>query len=224
MLYAWYYGADPAEAIKWDFDDGTTQGWAAKTGNGWGGTFEVNLFPGHVTDGVWTIDVSPSMARDESPSPSVQVISPTIDYDSGLFDRVRARVRTVHHSPTVGSFSLTWTNEHNRTAPGRDPEKRSSSRFFLFGQGSFAYTTEWQEVAFALPESDGEVAPNDAKVWEGLLRDIRLSFHLDWGEIGGSRSADGLVGWFEIDWIELTGVEELLGGGISPAVGRVFPL
>ena len=211
-----------AEAMTWDFDDGTTQGWAAKTGNGWGGTFEVNLFPGQVTDGVWTIDVSPSMARDADPSPSVQVISPTIDYDSGLFDRVRARVRTVHHSPTVGSFSLTWTNEHNRTAPGRDPEKRSSSRFFLFGQGSFAYTTEWQEVAFALPESDGEVAPNDANVWEGLLRDIRLSFHLDWGEIGVSRSADGLVGWFEIDWIELTGVEELLGGELAPPSVEYF--
>ena len=32
-----------AEAMTWDFDDGTTQGWAAKTGNGWGGTFEFNL-------------------------------------------------------------------------------------------------------------------------------------------------------------------------------------
>ena len=35
-----------AEAMTWDFDDGTTQGWAAKTGNGWGGTFEFNLFDG----------------------------------------------------------------------------------------------------------------------------------------------------------------------------------
>ena len=205
-----------AEAIKWDFDDGTTQGWAARTGNGWGGTFEVNLFPGVIEDGVWTIDVSPSMARDAFPSPSVQVISPTIDYDSGLFDRVRARVRTIHHSPTVGSFSLTWTNEHNRTDPGQDPEKRSSSRFFLIGQSGFAYTTEWQEVEFTLPESDGEIAPHDAKVWEGLLQDIRLSFRLDWGEMGVSRPADELVGWFEIDWIELTGVEELLAGELAP--------
>ena len=141
-------------------------------------------FPGVIEDGVWTIDVSPSMARDAFPSPSVQVISPTIDYDSGLFDRVRARVRTIHHSPTVGSFSLTWTNEHNRTDPGQDPEKRSSSRFFLSGQSGFAYTTEWQEVEFTLPESDGEIAPHDAKVWEGLLQDIRLSFRLDWGEHG----------------------------------------
>ena len=211
-----------AEAIKWDFDDGTTQGWVAKTGNGWGGTFEANLFPGVVADGVWTIDVSPSMARDAYPSPSVQVISPTIDYDSGLFDRVRARIRTIHHSPTVGSFSLTWTNEHNRTAPGQDPEKRGSSRFFLSGHSGFAYTTEWQEVEVMLPEADGEIEPHDRKVWEGLLRDIRLSFHLEWGEMGVSRPADELVGWFEVDWIELTGVEELLLGELAPPSVEYF--
>ena len=211
-----------AEAMTWDFDDGTTQGWAAKTGNGWGGTFEFNLFPGVVADGVWTIDVSPSMAGDALPSPSVQVISPVIGHDSGLFDRVRARVRTVHHSPTVGSFSLTWTNEHNRTSPGLDPEQRSSSRFFLIGQSGFAYTTEWQEVELTLPAADGEIAPDDRKVWEGVLQDIRLSFHLDWGEMGVSRPVDELVRWLEIDWIELTGEEELLLGELAPPSVEYF--
>ena len=118
-----------AEAITWDFDDGTTQGWAAKQAGAAGGSAEVNLFPGEVTDGVWTIDVSPSVAGEADPSPSVQVISSTIGYDSGLFDRIRVRFRTVHHGPTVGSFWLSWTNEHNRTAPGQDPERRSSNRF-----------------------------------------------------------------------------------------------
>ena len=205
-----------AEAMTWDFDDGTTQGWAAKTGNGWGGTFEFNLFPGVVADGVWTIDVSPSMAGDPLPSPSVQVVSPIIGHDSGLFDRVRARVRTIHHGPTVGSFSLAWTNEHNRTAPGLDPEQRGRGRFFLIGQSGFSYTTEWQEVEFTLPEADGEIAPDDREVWEGLLQDIRLSFHLDWGERGVSRPVDELVRWLEIDWIELTGEEELLAGELAP--------
>ena len=211
-----------AEAMTWDFDDGTTQGWAAKTGNGWGGTFEFNLFPGVVADGVWTIDVSPSMAGDALPSPSVEVISPTIDYDSGLFDRVRARVRTIHHGPTVGSFSLAWTNEHNRTSPGLDPERRGRGRFFLIGQSGFGYTTEWQEVEFTLPESDGVIAPDDREVWEGLLQDIRLNFHLEWGEMGVSRPVDELVGWFEIDWIELTGEEELLAGELAPPSVEYF--
>ncbi len=211
-----------AEAMTWDFDDGTTQGWAAKEGAAAGGSSEVNLFPGQVTDGVWTIDVSPSVAGKKYPTPLVQVISPTIGYDSGLFDRIRVRLRTVHHRPTVGSFRLSWTNEHNRTAPGRDPADRFSNRFSLVGRVGFVYTTEWQEVEVTLPESDGEVAPNDREVWEGLLRDIRLHFSLDWGESDVPRSASEVVGWLELDWIELTGVEELLLGELAPPSVEYF--
>ena len=211
-----------AEALTWDFDDGTTQGWAAKQAGAAGGSAEVNLFPGEVTDGVWTIDVSPSVAGEEHPTPSVQLISSTIGYDSGLFDRIRVRFRTVHHGPTVGSFWLSWTNEHNRTAPGQDPERRSSNRFWLPGRVGFVYTTEWQEVEITLPVSDGEVAPDDREVWEGLLRDIRLGFSLDWGESDEPRSADEVVSWLEIDWIELTGVEELLGGELAPPLAEYF--
>ena len=120
-----------AEALMWDFDDGTTQGWAAKESGAAGGPAEFNLFPGQVADGVWTIDMSPSVAGEKYPTPSVQLVSPTIGYDSSLFDRVRVRLRTVHHRPTVGSFWLAWTNEHNRTAPGRDPADLFSNRFSL---------------------------------------------------------------------------------------------
>ena len=211
-----------AEAIRWDFDDGTTQGWAAKQSGAAGGPSEFNLFPGVVADGVWTIDVLPSVAGEEHPTPSVQLISSPIGYDSGLFDRVRVRFRTVHHRPTVGSFWLSWTNEHNRTRPGHDPEKQSSSRFSLHGHGGFVYTTEWQEVELTLPESDGEIYPGDREVWEGLLRDIRLNFSLDWGERGVSRSASEVVGWFEVDLIELTGVEELLAGELAPPFVEYF--
>ena len=211
-----------AEAITWDFDDGTTQGWAAKESGAVGGPAEFNLFPGQVKDGVWTIDMSPSVAGEKYPTPSVQLISPTIGYDSGLFDRVRVRLRTVHHRPTVGSFWLAWTNEHNRTAPGQDPADLFSNRFSLIGQVGFVYTTEWQEVEITLPESDGEVARGDREVWEGLLRDIRPGFSLDWGERGVSRSAAEVVGWLEIDWIELTGVEELLLGELAPPSVEYF--
>ena len=211
-----------AEALTWDFDDGTTQGWAAKQGAAAGGPSEFNLFPGEVTDGVWTIDVSPSVAGKKYPNPLVQVISSTIGYDSGLFDRIRVRLRTVHHRPTVGAFLLSWTNEHNRTAPGYDPASLFSNRFSLIGQAGIVYTTEWQEVEVTLPVSDGEVAPSDREVWEGLLRDIRLSFSLDWGERDVPRSAAEVVGWLEIDWIELTGVEELLAGELAPPSVEYF--
>ena len=130
------------------------------------------------------------------------MISPTIGHDSSLFDQIWVRFRTVHHSPTVGSFWLVWTNEHNFISPGEDPDNRSKSRFELSGPTDFVYTTEWQEVEFSF-------VGQDEVVWEGLLRDIRLNFVLAWNE-------DDVVGEIEIDWIELSGVEESLQGELPP--------
>ena len=198
--------SSPTAAIRWDFDDGTTQGWSAKRAATWGGSFESNLFPGVVEDGVWQIDVLPSVARQVYPAPSVEVISSTIGYDSSLFDRVKVRFRTVHHSPTLGYFTLQWTNEHNLVSPGG-----IESRFTLRGgQPNFVYTTEWQEVEFSL-------VGQDEIVWEGLLKDIRLSFGLDWIDITlPPRPVSDVVGVFELDWIELTGVEEMFQGELAP--------
>ena len=191
----------PATAIIWEFDDGTTQGWVAKETLTWGGPREFNQFPGVVEDGVWKIDVSPSVIEDRS-RPSVELISPTIGHDSSLFDQIWVRFRTVHHSPTVGSFSLTWTNEHNLMYPVWGQDDPPERLFRLSGQTDFVYTTDWQEVEFSFV---GE----DEVVWEGLLRDIRLNFFLD-------RNEDDVVGEIEIDWIELSGVEEFLQGELPP--------
>ena len=191
----------PATAIIWEFDDGTTQGWVAKETLTLGGPREFNQFPGVVEDGVWKIDVSSSVTGDWS-RPNVELISPTIGYDSGLFDQIWVRFRTVHHSPTVGSFSLTWTNEHNLMPLARDRDDLPERLFRLSGQTDFVYTTEWQEVEFSF-------VGQDEVVWEGLLRDIRLTFYLD-------RNEDDVVGEIEIDWIELSGFEELLQGELPP--------
>ena len=51
-----------------------------------------------------------------------------------------------------------------------------------------------------------EVSLDGQYGWEGLLKNIRLSFMLDFD------SDTEVVEAFEIDWIELTGVEELLQG------------
>ena len=199
-----------AEAVKWDFDDGTTQGWAAKTATAWGGSSEFHLFPGEVEDGVWRVNVSPSVARKRDISPNVALISSTIGYDSHLFDRVRVRFRTAHQRPTVGLVRLAWTNEHNLTAPGLDPEKRSKSRFTIHSMDDSAYTTtKWQEVEFTL-------SGRDEIVWEGLLRDIRLAFFFAQDETAEPQSVDELVGHLEIDWIELTGSEERSQGELAP--------
>ena len=191
----------PATAIIWEFDDGTTQGWVAKETLTWGGLREFNVFPGVVEDGVWKIDVSPSVTGDWS-RPNVELVSPTIGSDSGLFDQIWVRFRTVHHSPTVGSFSLTWTNEHNLMPLAGNRDDLPERLFRLSGQTDFVYTTDWQEVEFSF-------VGQDEVVWEGLLRDIRLNFVLD-------RNEDDVVGEIEIDWIELSGFEELLQGELPP--------
>ena len=191
-----------AEAIIWEFDDGTTQGWVAKEANIGGGTYEFNLFPGVVEDGVWRIEVDPSVTKGFDSRPSVELISPTIGYDSSLFDQVWVRFRTVHHSPTIGSFWLTWTNEHNLMPLAGDQDDLPERLFSLPGQRDFVYTTEWQEVEFSF-------VGQDEVMWEGLLRDIRLNFFLD-------RNGDDVVGEIEIDWIELSGFEEFLQGELPP--------
>ena len=112
----------------------------------------------------------------------------------------------MHDRPTVGRVRLAWTNELNLATPGRDPEPPESR--FAIPSIDLVYTTEWQEVEFAL-------SGQDEIVWAGLLRDIRLRFSLDRNEAEEPRSVDELVGHFEIDWIELTGPEERSQGELA---------
>ena len=209
----------PAGAVRWEFDDGTTQGWSATEGLiGGGGPRETNLFPSVVEDGVWRIAVDSASTRGSDSRADFKLISPTIGYNSDLFDRVRIRCRTVHDHPTVGHFSVAWTNEHNALASGSDPEDPllSSSRFATPVQ-DLVYTTEWQEIVLPL-------AGQDETIWEGLLKDIRLRFFLD-TEVNPWSAADVVeIEWFEVDWIELTGVEELLQGELPPPPVEYFRL
>ena len=186
----------PADAIKWDFDDGTTQGWTAKEIHTLGGTREFSQFPGVVEDGVWRISVSPSVIGNLSTSgrSSVEVISSTIGYDSGLFDQVRIRFRTVYDRPTEGSLWMAWENSSGYKNPIVDEEPFEDSLL-----QRTVYTTEWQEVLLSLAGQYG---------WEGLLKNIRLGFLLDFDS--------GDVESFDIDWIELTGVEEQIEGELPP--------
>ena len=195
----------PAAAITWEFDDGTAQGWSAKEAGMWGGERELHLFPGEVEDGVWRITVAPSVTKSFRPWPDVTLVSPTIGYDSGLFDQVRVRFRIIHDRPTVGRFDpcIEWTNEHNAMlSPAQREWFKTTSR------GARVYTTEWQEVVFSLVGQDD---------WKGWLKDIRLSFSLDDGEPSAET-----VRWFEIDWIELTGEEERSQGELPPPSVEYF--
>ena len=187
--------SSPAEAIKWDFDDGTTQGWTPKEALIWGGTREFNQFPGVVDDGVWRIRVDPSATKSLYASRSgVEVVSSTIGYDSGLFDQVRIRFRTVHDRPTEGVFSIAWKNSSDFNLHA-DPEDLTSFINPNLLQ-EIVYTTEWQEMVVSLAGQAG---------WQGLLKDIQLRF-----------VSFEVIESFEIDWIELTGVEEMIQGERPP--------
>ena len=184
-----------AGAIRWEFDDGTTQGWTAKEALVLGGTREFHQFPGAVDEGVWRIRVDPAVTNSFDPSqPSVEVVSSTIGHDSGLFDRVRLRCRTVHDRPTEGTFTMEWDSGSGHVFLLDDISDRVPIQ-------QVVYTTEWQEVEVSL---EGQVG------WEGLLRNLRFSFMLGFG------LDTEVVEAFEIDWIELTGVEEVLQGELPP--------
>ena len=190
-----------AEAIRWNFDDGTTQGWTTKEALILDSTREFNQFPGQVEDSVWRIRVDPSTTKSLRSQPGIEVVSSTIGYDSGLFDQVRVRFRTIHDRPTEGSVWIEWEN---------------SSGFFdalslqqFFSLQHIVYTTEWQEVVFSLAGQEG---------WEGSLKNIQLSFILDFDKDVEA----GVVESFEIDWIELTGVEELIEGELPPPPVEYF--
>ena len=194
-----------AEAIKWDFDDGTTQGWTTKEALVWGGTREFHQFPGVVEDGVWRIRVDPAFTQSlYASNPGVEVISSTIGYDSGLFDQVRIRFRTIHDRPTEGAFWIEWENAsgfYSNLDIDVGPEEITMEQL--------VYTTEWQEMVLSLAGHSR---------WEGLLKNIRLGFVLDFGE----DTEPGVVEAFEIDWIELTGVEELIEGELPPPLVEYY--
>ncbi len=176
------------EAIKWDFDDGTTQGWTVKEAFIRGGTREFYQFPGSVDNGVWRIKFDSDAIMSDSQA-GVQVISSPIGYDSALFDQVRVRFRSVHDRPTEGALWLEWENDAGFFDRVIENFSESLSQRLI-------YTTEWQEVVLSLASQDH---------WAGLVKNIHLSFnHFEYVEA------------FEIDWIELTGVAEMIEGELPP--------
>ena len=184
-------------ALTWDFDEDTTWGWAAQESPAVsiGGRFIATTVRSEVADGVWRI----ASARG-SRLPSIQLLSPLIGEDSALFDRVTLRLRTIYHSPTEGGIQMWWFNaEHKRLREMRERPVLSS-----FVEGFLSvFTTDWQELTIALDR--------EGLVWQDSLFYFELFLSLN-------RRAEGPEDFpdLEVDWIQLTGAEELLLGELPP--------
>ena len=185
-----------AFALTWDFADGSTWGWTA-----WEGDYSRrgNKEPlkSEIVDGVWRIaPVSGLGIR-----PAVQLRSPLIGKDSALFDRLTLRLRIIHHSPTEGQqFSMRWSN-----AVSRLPDSG------INGLGhTQSYPIEWEEITIDLRALATD--PNRAISWQDTL----FNFQIDMLLYRDSQDVDNHPKFLELDWIQLTGAEELAQGELSP--------
>ena len=234
-----------ADAITWEFDAaGDAQGWTARESYSTKAlTSTLAHLPSEVSDGVWRIDMVPF---EHGRNPSLQVVSPFIGQDSGLFDRVEVRLRVVHTAPFLGGSSFHWTNGHNQLTPGWMSREQHDQNTYFWVEQWHVYTTDWQEIMYAPLETGTFESPVGRRrdiVWEGALDDIRIDlqlYPLDPDNVLNAavgagdnlvKSAAEVPSAVEIDWIRLTGVEELIEGELPPpavalstSFGRLFNL
>ena len=201
VLFAMLLVAAPhgAFALTWDFDDGSTWGWTAREG-GHSNVTRINRDPlqSEVVDGVWRIAPVPGRR------PTVRLRSPLIGEDSALFDRLTLRLRLIHHSPTEELFVMNWSNAEKRRLPASGTKR-------VFGMGrQQSYPLEWEEITIDLRALATD--PERAITWQDTL----FNFDIDMLLYRDSQDVDNHPKFLEIDWIQLTGAEELAQGELSP--------
>ena len=185
-------------ALTWDFAEETTWGWAAQ--ESWmvriGGTATATTVRSEVADGVWRIAPAPG-----SRSPSIQLLSPLIGEDSALFDHLTLRLRTIYHSPTEGGFWMWWFNSESRRR--HKMFERGNRGFYVDLRPRPVFTTDWQDLTVDLDQ--------EGFVWQDSLFYLEIHLFLN-GYAKGPEDFPDL----EVDWIQLTGAEELLLGELEP--------
>ena len=199
VLFAMLLVAAPhgAFALTWDFADGSTWGWTAREGFHSNTRGSLEPLQSEVVDGVWRIAPVPGRR------PTVQLRSPLIGQDSALFDRLTLRLRLIHHSPTEEQFSMIWSNAVSH------PDSDTKGVFSTGRQQS--YPLEWEDITLdlrALAEADTE--------WAITWQDTLFNFFIDMLLYRDSQDVDNHPKFLEIDWIQLTGAEELAQGELVP--------
>ena len=182
-------------ALTWDFAEDTTWGWAAHERAANPGT--TTTVRSEVADGVWRIAPAPGSVR-----PNIQLLSPWIGEDSALFDHLTLRLRTIHHSPTEGGLRMQWFNSEHRRR--REMFELRRKGFYVDLRPRPVFTTEWQEITIALDQA--------GLVWQDSL----FYFEIHLGLNLYAKGPEDFPDFVEVDWIQLTGAEELLLGELSP--------
>ena len=184
-----------AFALTWDFADGSTWGWTA-----WESSSYTNRsgspLQTEVVDGIWRIAPVPGRR------PTVQLRAPLIGQDSALFDRLTLRLRLIHHSPTEGPFSMRWSNAEKKRHP--------KAGLIITGRNLQPYPIEWEEITVDLRALAAD--PEREIIWQDTLYTIRIDMML----YRDTQDTDNHPKFLEIDWIQLTGAEELSQGELSP--------
>ena len=199
VLFAMLLVAAPcgAFALTWDFDDGSTYGWTARESTIYSNELGSNdPLQTEIVNGVWRIAPVPGRR------PTVQLRAPLIGQDSALFDRITLRLRLIHHSPTEGPFSMFWSNAEKR----RHPKAGLSAA----GIDRQPYPIEWEEITLELRALAAD--PELEIIWQDTLYTIRIDMML----YRDSQDIDNHPKFLEIDWIQLTGAEEVAQGELSP--------
>ena len=175
-----------AVALRWDFADSTTHGWIARQSS----AFSSDPLQSEIVDGVWRIAPVPGQR------PTVSLRSPLIGKDSALFDRLTLRLRLIHHSPTEhGELQLGWSNAEDRNQ---------------WTSHIQPYPIEWEEITLDLRAL---AADSQQKVtWQDTLFNFSIYMIL----YRDSQDLENHPKLLEVDWIRLTGAEELAQGELSP--------
>ena len=199
-------------ALTWDFDDGTTWGWTARESFIGSYTGSTTVYS-EVEDGVWRIAPVPNGLR-----PAITLLSPLIGEESDLFDWVTIRLRIIHDHPTEGSFLMTWTNTEYRRLKKEAPSE--SIRLGFYTGNSQLYPTEWENITIDIRalEAAAEADPEAEITWQDTLLHFQFDLdllHIDDVYVYDLKPADRPA-FVEVDWIQLTGAEELLLGELQP--------
>ena len=208
-----------ALALTWDFDEGTTWGWTAHESvlANDGGVSPTTVYS-EVEAGVWRIAPVPVAQR-----PAISLLSPLIREDSALFDWVTLRLRIIHDRPTWGDLLMGWSNVESRRRHQETRQGALSSRSGFYTGRLQLYPTEWGNITIdirgleagleARREEPIATIWSDTEItWQDTLFHLQLHLNLN-DHAQGPADHPAFV---EVDWIQLTGAEELLLGELQP--------